>query len=128
MIIFFVKLNMICVCLVCQAFSRTPYRAKLVQRLKGFVPESLHTMFFCSRAVPRCVSFPTRRRVLSQQREMKRCVQVALLCIQEKPERRPDMLEVTRMLKPRKSKVSFPRRPGYARESPMYAGDRSMTP
>ncbi|TKW31450.1 hypothetical protein SEVIR_2G107300v4 [Setaria viridis] len=112
------------------AFNRTPYRAKLVQRLKGFVPESLHGISFCSRAVPKCLSLPTRRRVLSQQREMRRCVQVALMCIQEKPERRPDMLEVTRMMRPRKSTVPFPRRPGYAMESPMYTGDRgaSMTP
>jgi hypothetical protein len=66
---------------------------------------------------------------MSKQREMRRCVLVALLCIQEKPERRPNMLEVTRMLmSSRKAAVPFPRRPGYATESPMYAGDRSTTP
>jgi hypothetical protein len=52
-------------------------------------------------------------------------VRVALLCIQEK--RRPDMLEVTRMLSSTKKAMPFPRRPGYATESPMYAGDRSTT-
>jgi hypothetical protein len=51
-----------------------------------------------------------------------------VLCILEKPERRPEMLEVTRMLSPRKARVPFPRRPGYAREGPIYAGDRSTTP
>ncbi|KAF8731691.1 hypothetical protein HU200_015621 [Digitaria exilis] len=75
--------------------------------------------------------FPgARKRRLSQQREMRRCVRVALLCIQEKPERRPDMVEVIRMLlSPKKAKTPFPRRPGYAnaRESSMYAGDRSTT-
>ena len=113
--------------LVPQAFKGTPYSAKQVQRLKGFMDQSLRGISFCSRALPRCLSFPARRRMLSQQREMKRCVRVALLCIQEKPERRPDMLEVTRMLSPGKARLPFPRRPGYARESPMYAGDRSTT-
>ncbi|PVH63737.1 hypothetical protein PAHAL_2G095200 [Panicum hallii] len=102
------------------AFNRTPYGAKLVQRLKGFLPPSLHGISFCSRALPKCLSFPARRRTLSQQREMRRCVR--------KPERRPEMLEVTRMLSPRKARVPFPRRPGYAREGPIYAGDRSTTP
>ncbi|CAN6207981.1 unnamed protein product [Urochloa humidicola] len=110
------------------AFKRTGYGAKMVQRLKGFVPPSLHGISFCSRAVPKCLSFPARKKVLSQQKEMRRCVRVALLCIQEKPERRPDMLEVMRMLRPRESTVPIPRRPGYAKESSMYAGDRSMTP
>ncbi|CAN6214280.1 unnamed protein product [Urochloa humidicola] len=110
------------------AFKRTGYGAKMVQRLRGFMSPSLHDISFCSRAVPKCLSFPARKRALSQQREMRRCVRVALLCIQEKPERRPDMLEVMRMLRPRESRVPIPRRPGNARESPMYAGDRSMTP
>ncbi|PUZ69207.1 hypothetical protein GQ55_2G090600 [Panicum hallii var. hallii] len=83
------------------AFNRTPYGAKLVQRLKGFLPPSLHGISFCSRALPKCLSFPARRRTLSQQREMTRCV---------------------------RGTVPFPRRPGYARESPIYAGDRSTTP
>jgi len=113
--------------LVPQAFIGRPYGGKLVQRLKGFMPPSLHGISFCSKALPKCLSFPARRRMLSQQREMMRCVRVALLCIQEKPERRPDMLEVTRMLSPGKARLPFPRRPGYARESPMYAGDRSTT-
>jgi hypothetical protein len=65
--------------LVPQAFNRTPYGAKLVQRLKGFLPPSLHGISFCSRALPKCLSFPARRRTLSQQREMRRCVRVALL-------------------------------------------------
>ncbi|OEL17708.1 Cysteine-rich receptor-like protein kinase 10 [Dichanthelium oligosanthes] len=109
------------------AFNRTPYGDKLVQRMKDFVHPSLHGISCCSRAVPKCLSFPARRGTLSQQKEMRRCVRVALVCIQEKPERRPDMPEVTRMLSPRKTRVPFPRRPGYATESPMYAGDRSTT-
>ena len=112
--------------LVPQAFNRTPHGAKLVQRLKGFVAPSLHGISFCSRALPKCLSFPARRRMLSQQREMMRCVRVALLCIQEKPERRPDMLEVTRMPSPGKARLPFPRRSD-SRENPMYAGDRSTT-
>ncbi|KXG20929.1 putative receptor-like protein kinase At4g00960 isoform X2 [Sorghum bicolor] len=112
------------------AFNRTTcYGNKMVQRLKGFMHPTMHSIAFCGRTVPRCLSLPTRRRVMSKQREMRRCVRVALLCIQEKPERRPDMPEVTRMLMTsRKPAVPFPRRPGYATESPMYAGDRSTTP
>jgi hypothetical protein len=68
-----------------------------------------------------------RRRVLSIQREMRRCDPVALLCIQEKPDRRPDMPEVMRILSSRKKVVPFPRRPGYATESMIYASDRSTT-
>ncbi|CAD6260975.1 unnamed protein product [Miscanthus lutarioriparius] len=100
---------------------------KMVQRLKGFMHPTMHSVAFCGRAVPRCLSLPTRRRVLSMQREIRRCVRVALLCIQEKTERRPDMPGLTRMLSSRKKAVPFPRRPGYATESPMYAGERSTT-
>jgi hypothetical protein len=96
----------------------------MVQRLKGFMHPTMHSIAFCGRAVPRCLSLPTRRRVLSKQREIKRCVRVALLCIQEKPQRQPDMPEVMRMLSSTK-KVVFPCRPGYATESLIYAGDRS---
>jgi hypothetical protein len=92
-----------------------------VQRLKDFMHPTMHSIAFCGRAVPRCLSLATRWRVLSKQREMRRCVRVALLCIQEKPQRRPDMPEVTRMLSSTKKAV-FPRRLGYATESPMYAG------
>ncbi|XP_066330716.1 cysteine-rich receptor-like protein kinase 44 isoform X1 [Miscanthus floridulus] len=111
------------------AFNRTTCCCgnKMVQRLKGFMHPTMHNIAFCGRAVPRCLSLPTRRRVLSKQREIRRCVRVSLLCIQEKPQRRPDMPEVTRMLSSRKKAVLFPRRPGYATESPMYAGDRSTT-
>jgi hypothetical protein len=85
----------------------------MVLRLKGFMHPSMHGIALCGRAVPRCLSLPTRR-VLSIQREMRRCVRVAPLCIQEKPDHR-------------KKVVPFPRRPGYATESPIYASDRSMT-
>ncbi|TVU39699.1 hypothetical protein EJB05_13132, partial [Eragrostis curvula] len=108
------------------AFKKTPWRGvKLEQRLKGFIHPSLHNVSFVGRIVPRCLSFPARRSILSQQKEVRRCIRVALLCIQQNPEQRPDMLEAARMLRPRKARVPFPRRPGYARESPMYAGDRS---
>ncbi|TVU39700.1 hypothetical protein EJB05_13133, partial [Eragrostis curvula] len=110
------------------AFKKTPWRGvKLEQRLKGFIHPSLHSVSFVGRIVPRCLSFPVRRTILSQQKEVRRCIRVALLCIQQNPERRPDMLEAARMLRPRKARVPFPRRPGYARESPMYAGDRAST-
>ncbi|TVT97415.1 hypothetical protein EJB05_57331, partial [Eragrostis curvula] len=110
----------------CVAFKKTLWRGvKLKQRLKGFIHPSLHSVSFIGRIVPRCLSLPARRTTLSQQKEMRRCIRVALLCIQQNPDRRPDMLEAARMLRPRKASVPFPHRPGYARESPMYAGDRS---
>ncbi|GJN12219.1 hypothetical protein PR202_ga30477 [Eleusine coracana subsp. coracana] len=110
------------------AFKTRLWRGgKLELRLKDFIHASIQGVSFCSRTVPRCLSFPARKSILSQQREMIRCVRVALLCIQENPKRRPDMTVAERMLRPRKTKLSLPRRPGYARESSMYAGDRSMT-
>nr|CAB3456273.1 unnamed protein product [Digitaria exilis] len=93
-----------------------------MNKLQKFIHPSLHGIAFCSKGLPKCLSFSARKRRL--------CVRVALLCIQEKPERRPDMVEVIRMLlSPKKAKTPFPRRPGYAnaRESSMYAGDRSTT-
>ncbi|GJN12217.1 hypothetical protein PR202_ga30475 [Eleusine coracana subsp. coracana] len=89
---------------------------------------SIQRVSFCGRTMPWCLSFPARRSILLQQKEIIRCVRVALLCIQENPQRRPDMPEAARMLRPRKAKVSLPRRPGYATETPMYVGDRSTTP
>ncbi|KAL3744217.1 hypothetical protein ACJRO7_013468 [Eucalyptus globulus] len=43
-----------------------------------------------------------------------RCMQVALLCVQEKPGDRPSMLEVYSMLKNESSAVNFPKRPAFS--------------
>ncbi|KAL5204710.1 hypothetical protein ABZP36_009581 [Zizania latifolia] len=79
-------------------------------RLRELVDPSLHAVSFRSRALPRCLSLPARRRALSQQREMRRCVRAALLCIQESPKRRPAMPEVVQLLRPRKAKPPLPGR------------------
>ncbi|KAK3124838.1 hypothetical protein QOZ80_7BG0594340 [Eleusine coracana subsp. coracana] len=111
------------------AFKGTAWCGKKLKlRLKDFMHPSIHRVSFCGRTMPRCLSFPARRSILLQQKEIIRCVRVALLCIQENPQRRPDMPEAARMLRPRKAKVSLPRRPGYATETSMYVGDRSTTP
>ncbi|XP_039164581.1 putative cysteine-rich receptor-like protein kinase 35 [Eucalyptus grandis] len=43
-----------------------------------------------------------------------RCMQVALLCVQEKPGDRPSMLEVSSMLKNESSAVNFPKKPAFS--------------
>lgn len=43
-----------------------------------------------------------------------RCMQVALLCVQEKPGDRPSMLEVYSMLKNESSAVNFPKKPAFS--------------
>ncbi|KAI6703214.1 hypothetical protein NL676_012350 [Syzygium grande] len=43
-----------------------------------------------------------------------RCMQVALLCVQEKPGDRPSMLEVSSMLKNEFSAVNFPKKPAFS--------------
>uniref|UniRef100_A0A0D9XV66 non-specific serine/threonine protein kinase n=1 Tax=Leersia perrieri TaxID=77586 RepID=A0A0D9XV66_9ORYZ len=83
------------------------------RRLKDLINPSLHGVSSISRALPHCLSFPARRRALSQQREMQRCVRVALLCIQEKPKRRPAMVEVVHMLRQRRKDT--PPLPGRSR-------------
>ncbi|RLM86570.1 G-type lectin S-receptor-like serine/threonine-protein kinase [Panicum miliaceum] len=93
------------------AFNRTPYGAKLG-----------------SAEVPLILSEEENAVTAEGDEEVRSGGAAVVLCIQEKPKRRPEMLEVTRMLSPRNARVPFPRRPGYARESPIYAGDRSTTP
>ncbi|KAF8033796.1 hypothetical protein BT93_C0146 [Corymbia citriodora subsp. variegata] len=46
--------------------------------------------------------------------KLMRCMQVALLCVQEKPEDRPSMLEVFSMLKNESSAVKFPKKPAFS--------------
>ncbi|XP_015697923.2 putative receptor-like protein kinase At4g00960 [Oryza brachyantha] len=82
-------------------------------RLRELVDPALHGVSFRGRALPRCLSFPARRRALSQQREMRRCARAALLCIQERPKHRPAMPEVLHMLRPRKK--AAPPLPGRSR-------------
>ncbi|KAI6703205.1 hypothetical protein NL676_012341 [Syzygium grande] len=43
-----------------------------------------------------------------------RCMQVALLCVQEKPGDRPSMLEVSSMLKNEFSALNFPKKPAFS--------------
>ncbi|KAF7849776.1 hypothetical protein BT93_L0295 [Corymbia citriodora subsp. variegata] len=43
-----------------------------------------------------------------------KCMQVALLCVQENPEDRPSMLEVSSMLKNESSAVNCPRKPAFS--------------
>jgi len=43
-----------------------------------------------------------------------RCIQVALLCVQEKAGDRPSMLEVSSMLKNEFSAVNFPKKPAFS--------------
>ncbi|KAK3124781.1 hypothetical protein QOZ80_7BG0592760 [Eleusine coracana subsp. coracana] len=70
---------------------------KLKLRLKDFMHPSIQRASFCGRTMPWCLSFPARRSILLQQKEIIRCVRVALLCIQENPQRRPDIPEAARM-------------------------------
>ncbi|KAF0896479.1 hypothetical protein E2562_024340 [Oryza meyeriana var. granulata] len=93
------------------------------RRLKDLVDPALHAVSFRSRALPRCLSFPARRRALSQQREMRRCVRAALLCIQESPRRRPSMPEVVHMLRPRKTAPPLPGRSRFTTASSLHGGD-----
>ncbi|XP_030456426.2 receptor-like serine/threonine-protein kinase SD1-6 [Syzygium oleosum] len=46
--------------------------------------------------------------------KLMRCMQVALLCVQEKPGDRPSMLEVSSMLKNEFSAVNFPKKPAFS--------------
>ncbi|KAI6703207.1 hypothetical protein NL676_012343 [Syzygium grande] len=46
--------------------------------------------------------------------KLMRCMQVALLCVQEKPEDRPSMLEVYSMLKNESSAVNSPKKPAFS--------------
>ncbi|KAF8033792.1 hypothetical protein BT93_C0145 [Corymbia citriodora subsp. variegata] len=46
--------------------------------------------------------------------KLMRCMQMALLCVQEKPEDRPSMLEVFSMLKNESSAVNFPKKPAFS--------------
>ncbi|KAI6703209.1 hypothetical protein NL676_012345 [Syzygium grande] len=46
--------------------------------------------------------------------KLMRCMQVALLCTQEKPGDRPSMLEVSSMLKNESSAVNFPKKPAFS--------------
>ena len=116
--------------LVPQAFKGTPYSAKQVQRLKGFMDQSLRGISFCSRALPRCLSFPARRRTLSQQREMRRRAFGWRRGAAVHPGEAGALAGHAgghADAEPRKaSRVPFPRRSD-ARENPMYAGDRSTT-
>lgn len=43
-----------------------------------------------------------------------RCLQVALLCVQENPEDRPSMLEIYSMLKNDTTAISIPKRPAFS--------------
>ncbi|XP_052135526.1 cysteine-rich receptor-like protein kinase 44 [Oryza glaberrima] len=102
--------------------------ARVARRLKELVDPPLHAASFRGGAPPRCLSLPARRRALSQQREMRRCVRAALLCIQESPKRRPDMPEVVHMLRPRgKATPPLPGRSRFtaARASSLHGGEKS---
>ncbi|CAO2183809.1 unnamed protein product [Urochloa humidicola] len=46
-----------------------------------------------------------------------RCIQIALLCVQESPEDRPDMKEVARMLCNKDTQLDIPKEPSYFNES-----------
>ncbi|KAF7849774.1 hypothetical protein BT93_L0293 [Corymbia citriodora subsp. variegata] len=46
--------------------------------------------------------------------KLMRCMQMALLCVQEKPGDRPSMLEVSSMLKNESSAVNFPKKPVFS--------------
>ena len=43
-----------------------------------------------------------------------KCLQIALLCVQENPSDRPSMLEVSSMLKNKTAIVTIPRRPAFS--------------
>ncbi|KAL6897327.1 hypothetical protein ACP4OV_007023 [Aristida adscensionis] len=103
------------------------FRKSMRRRLKDLVDPPLQGVALRGRGMPRCLSLPARRSALSRQSQMRRCTRVGLLCIQEKPERRPAMPDAARMLfGPRKPRAPpFPRRPGHAAGSHLYAGDRS---
>lgn len=46
--------------------------------------------------------------------KLTRCMQVALLCVQENPADRPSMLEVDSMIKNETAAIAIPRRPAFA--------------
>lgn len=46
--------------------------------------------------------------------KLERCMQVALLCVQEKPVDRPTMLEVSSMLKNETAAIVSPRKPAFS--------------
>ena len=43
-----------------------------------------------------------------------RCIQIALLCVQESPAARPSMLEVSSMLNNETAAINFPKRPAFS--------------
>nr|CAB3473335.1 unnamed protein product [Digitaria exilis] len=51
-----------------------------------------------------------------QEAEILRCVQIALLCVQENPEDRPDMREVVRILSNKGTQLDNPNQPAYFHE------------
>ncbi|KAK9274513.1 hypothetical protein L1049_021762 [Liquidambar formosana] len=53
------------------------------------------------------------------------CMQVALLCVQEKPTDRPSMLEVSSMLKNETAAIAMPKRPAFSRKRDEDEGNNS---
>ncbi|KAK9275344.1 hypothetical protein L1049_022608 [Liquidambar formosana] len=53
------------------------------------------------------------------------CMQVALLCVQEKPTDRPSMLEVFAMLKNETAAITMPKRPAFSRKRDQDEGNNS---
>ncbi|XP_019087494.1 PREDICTED: receptor-like serine/threonine-protein kinase SD1-8 [Camelina sativa] len=61
-----------------------------------------------------------------QPHEVKRCIQIGLLCVQERPEDRPTVLSVSVMLASDTMEIALPKPPGYSvRRSPLEIGSSS---
>lgn len=50
----------------------------------------------------------------SSNHKLMRCMQIALLCVQEKQEDRPSMLEISSMLKNESETITSPKRPAFS--------------
>jgi len=65
---------------------------------------------------------------LFQPHEVLRCIQIGLLCVQERAEDRPKMSSVVLMLGSEKGEIPQPKRPGYCvRRSSLDTADSSSS-
>lgn len=76
-----------------------------------------HTWMLWNRRVPLEILDPTLVQEPSSENQVIRCIQVALLCVQQYPEDRPKMSTVYSMLSYEKMELPEPKEPGFCRES-----------
>ncbi|KAJ9566554.1 hypothetical protein OSB04_002520 [Centaurea solstitialis] len=76
-----------------------------------------HAWMLWNKRVPLEILDPTLVQESSNENQVIRCIQVALLCVQQYPEDRPKMSTVYSMLSYEKMELPEPKEPGFCRES-----------